>query len=54
MLVLINKVVNAAVDFAPLTWNDMLTYESTWFSKDRMMGKGEVLKAHSAIASITS
>lgn len=31
-----------------------MTYESTWFSKDKMMGKGEVLKAHSAIASITS
>lgn len=31
-----------------------MTYESTWFSNDRMMGKGEVLKAHSAIASITS
>ena len=34
-------------------WFEM-THESTWFSKDRMMGKGEVLKAHSAIASITS
>ena len=31
-----------------------VTYESTWFSKDRMTGKGEVLKAHSAMASITS
>lgn len=31
-----------------------LTYESTWFSKDRMRGYGEVLKALSAIASITS
>lgn len=31
-----------------------MTYESTWFSKDKMMGKGDVLKAHSAIASITS
>lgn len=30
------------------------TYESTWFSKDRMTGYGEVLKALSAIASITS
>lgn len=30
------------------------TYESTWFSNDRMTGKGEVLKAHSAMASITS
>lgn len=30
------------------------TYESTWFSKDRMRGYGEVLKALSAIASITS
>lgn len=32
----------------------MLTYESTWFSKERMTGKGEVLKAHPAMASITS
>lgn len=30
------------------------TYESTWFSKDRMTGYGEVLKALSAMASITS
>lgn len=30
------------------------TYESTWFSKDKMTGNGEVLKALSAIASITS
>ena len=29
-------------------------HESTWFSKDRMTGKGEVLKAHSAMASTTS
>ena len=32
----------------------LTTYESTWFSKDRMTGYGEVLKALSAIASITS
>lgn len=31
-----------------------VTYESTWFSKDRMRGYGEVLNALSAIASITS
>ena len=31
-----------------------VTYESTWFSKDRMTGYGDVLKALSAIASITS
>lgn len=31
-----------------------VTYESTWFSKDRIRGYGEVLKALSAIASITS
>lgn len=31
-----------------------VTYESTWFSKDRMTGYGEVLNALSAIASITS
>lgn len=31
-----------------------VTHESTWFSKDRMRGYGEVLKALSAIASITS
>jgi hypothetical protein len=30
------------------------TYESTWFSNERRIGKGEVLNAHSAIASITS
>lgn len=30
------------------------TYESTWFSKERMTGYGEVLKALSAMASITS
>lgn len=30
------------------------TYESTWFSKDRIRGYGEVLNALSAIASITS
>lgn len=30
------------------------TYESTWFSKDRMTGYGEALKALSAIASSTS
>lgn len=30
------------------------THESTWFSKDRRMGNGDVLNAHSAIASITS
>lgn len=30
------------------------TYESTWFSKDRITGYGEVLNAHSEIASITS
>lgn len=30
------------------------TYESTWFSKDRMTGYGEVLKALSAMASMTS
>lgn len=30
------------------------THESTWFSKERMTGKWEVLKAHSAMASITS
>lgn len=29
-------------------------HESTWFSKERMTGKGEVLKAHSAMASTTS
>lgn len=29
-------------------------HESTWFSNDRMTGKDEVLKAHSAMASITS
>lgn len=31
-----------------------VSYESTWFSKERMMGYLEVLKALSAIASITS
>lgn len=30
------------------------SHESTWFSKDSMTGNGEVLKAHSAMASITS
>lgn len=30
------------------------TYESTWFSKERMTGYGDVLKALSAMASITS
>lgn len=30
------------------------SHESTWFSKDSMTGKGDVLKAHSAMASITS
>lgn len=34
--------------------NERDSYESTWFSKDSMTGKGEVLKAHSAMASITS
>lgn len=32
-------------------WN---TYESTWFSNESRIGKGDVLNAHSAIASITS
>lgn len=31
-----------------------VAYESTWFSKERMTGYGEVLKALSAMASITS
>lgn len=30
------------------------TYESTWFSNESRIGKGDVLNAHSAIASITS
>lgn len=34
--------------------SSVYTYESTWFSKDRMTGNGDVLKAHSAMASITS
>ena len=33
---------------------DRDAHESTWFSKDRMTGKGDVLKAHSEMASITS
>lgn len=47
-----NKKITAASQTAQ-TERDV-TYESTWFSKDRMRGYGEVLKALSAIASITS
>lgn len=39
---------------AGMTWKSFGTYESTWFSKDRMTGNGDVLKALSAMASITS
>lgn len=37
-----------------LPLNVLNTYESTWFSNESRIGKGEVLNAHSAIASITS
>ena len=41
-----------------VTWREVMerlrSYESTWFSNERMMGYCEVLKALSAIASITS
>lgn len=45
---------NIALCFKLCRTQSDLTYESTWFSKDRMRGYGEVLKALSAIASITS
>ena len=32
----------------------MNTHESTWFSNESRIGKGDVLNAHSAMASITS
>lgn len=37
-----------------VTTQKLRSYESTWFSKERMTGYCEVLKALSAIASITS